>query len=302
MIPSISHVFPMSQPTTCANYGQIQGCPLYTSCMERMYHPAGSWFGDYDCNHHLLVRLGLPKENRRSEDCPRILRNPMQYKSWGSHHHVACGPPRTPGQSSLILFSFEKSNSIHEWLFQPKEDGVKLWRKSHERWVLPHRIFAEAKCDNASLETVQWRRTTHEWIVGGVSLGVPSRRKGCNDMSANAVIVAKIYRTWRLCFLRIFYRAEMEYTYPMCLKGPDFHKKCWIEILNKSWVIKWTNKQINNIWIYDSYKRGREVGQISPHPYISVRLQVVLCLSSFSFCHLPLGSWLLDLAAGSCWD
>lgn len=47
-----------------------------------------------------------------SEDCPGILRNPMQHKSWAPHHHVACGLPTTPGQSSLILFSFGGCNSI----------------------------------------------------------------------------------------------------------------------------------------------------------------------------------------------
>lgn len=64
MIPSVSYVFPMSQPTTCANDGQIKGCPLYISCMERMYHPANSWFGDSDFNNHLLVLLGFQKKIR----------------------------------------------------------------------------------------------------------------------------------------------------------------------------------------------------------------------------------------------
>lgn len=154
-IPSVSHDFPMSQTTPCASYGQIKGCPLYTSCMERMYHPANSWLGDSDCNNRLLVLLGLPKENRMSEDCPGILRNPKQHKSWAPHHHVACGPPRTPGQSSRILFSFGRPNSINEWLFQSKEGGVKLWRKSHERRDLPHGIVAGVECDNASLDTVR---------------------------------------------------------------------------------------------------------------------------------------------------
>lgn len=75
--------------------------------MERMYHPANSWFSDSNWNNHLFMLLDLPRENRMSKEYPSVLgthRQRNNLTTWATHHHVAYGPLGC--QDSLLLSYF----------------------------------------------------------------------------------------------------------------------------------------------------------------------------------------------------
>ena len=73
MIPSFSHAFPNKPTNHKCQVCQVRGHLLWYFRKEKMQHQAHSWFSDYDWDNHLLVLLGLSRENKMIEDGPGVL-------------------------------------------------------------------------------------------------------------------------------------------------------------------------------------------------------------------------------------